>query len=415
MADPGRRLSPNLGAVLVLLILGVALLLWQRPWTATPEVDVEIPADAASVLTEQFRALSGADSESAFVGAAGLSASARTLAHQIWDARDALGATGVELRYISGGEVPDRPDGSTEATVEVSWTPADDSAFAGGAGHQATVAFRVAPQKDGHFAIEGVRPVEGALPLWLAGTVEAERQSGAVVIRVDGGDPALPVESMATAARATVARVVPGVTGEVTIVSPHTQEQMARLVGQKASEVAQIAAVTTGLDGRSGEAAGTVIVLNPAVFATMDRRAAQVVMTHEATHLLTGAVGSRAETWVVEGFADFVALHDDSAPLSLSAGQILAEVKDGKGPDHLPTADDFGATSHGLGAVYESAWMVFRLLDEEHGDADVLSFYDAVLGGTSVEKALQASFGLSEKQLTAAWRTYLTKSASTVS
>ena len=59
----------------------------------------------------------------------------------------------------------------------------------------------------------------------------------------------------------------------------------------------------------------------------MDDRAQRVVMTHEATHVLTGIVRSHIELWVAEGFADYVALHDDTAPLSVSAGQILRKVK----------------------------------------------------------------------------------------
>ncbi len=209
--------------------------------------------------------------------------------------------------------------------------------------------------------------------------VAVERTAGSVVIRVDGGDAELPVESMAMTARTAVGRVVPGTKGEVTVVSPHTQQQMAQLVGQPLDQVRQIAAVTTRLDGRGGSSADTVIVLNPPVFSTMDRRAAQIVLTHEATHLLTHAVGTRAESWVVEGFADFVALHDDSAALSVSAGQILGEVNAGRAPKHLPTATDFDAEGHGLGAVYESAWMIFRMLGERYGDARVVEFYRAVL------------------------------------
>ncbi len=126
-------------------------------------------------------------------------------------------------------------------------------------------------------------------------------------------------------------------------------------------------------------------------------------------------MGTRAETWVVEGFADFVALHDDSASLSLSAGQILAEVKADKGPTRLPTAADFSASKHGLGAVYESAWMIFRMLSGRFGDAKVETFYARVLGGTPLDQALSSSFGLTSARLTSDWRAYLSKSASTVS
>ena len=104
----------------------------------------------------------------------------------------------------------------------------------------------------------------------------------------------------------------------------------------------------------------------------MDARAAQVVVSHEATHLLTGALGTDGEEWVAEGFADFVALHDDDAPLSLSAGQVLRQVKKDGAPKALPSPSDFGQGEPRLGAVYESAWMVFRMLGERHSDAAIL-------------------------------------------
>src|SRR5699024_1664909 len=89
-------------------------------------------------------------------------------------------------------------------------------------------------------------------------------------------------------------------------------------------------------DDDSGAPAKTAPVLcNPEVFATMDDRAAQVVMTHEATHALTGAIGRSAPQWVIEGFADWVALHDDSADLSQSAGQILQRVAEEGPPQQL--------------------------------------------------------------------------------
>lgn len=395
--------------------MGAALLVWQRPWQESEDPVVGIPADASSQLTDQFRTLTAAGSESAFAAAAGTSRDAKAFARQVWRAREALGADAVELRYVGGGDVADRSDGSAQATVDVSWRAGDEIGLSDITVHTSSVAFRVAPQDDGRFSVIGATPREGALPIWLAGELRVERGSGAVVIRVDGGDAELPVESMATAARSAVGRVVPGTKGDVTIVSPHTQDQMARLVGQPIDQVRQIAAVTTRLDGRGGTSADAVIVLNPAVFSTMERRAAQVVLTHEATHLLTDAVGTRAESWVVEGFADFVALHDDSAPLSVSAGQILAEVKAGRGPTELPGSADFDAEGHGLGAVYESAWMIFRMLGERYGDARVVGFYDAVMAESRLDDALATSFGLTATQLTAEWRDYLAKSASTVS
>jgi hypothetical protein len=395
--------------------MGAALLVWQRPWQESDDTVIRIPAGASSKLTAQFRTLTEANSESAFVAAAGSSRAAETFARQAWRAREVLGASAVELRYVSGGEVADRADGSALATVDVSWRAEDMIGLNNTTVHTSSVAFRVAPQADGGFSVVDASPREGALPIWLSGKVAVERSAGSVVIRVDGGDAQLPVESMSAAARTAVARVVPGTKGDVTVVSPHTQDQMARLVAQPVDQIRQIAAVTTRLDGRGGTSADTVIVLNPVVFSTMDRRAALVVLTHEAAHLLTDAVGTRAESWVVEGFADFVALHDDSASLSVSAGQILAEVKAGRTPKRLPTAADFDAESHGLGAVYESAWMIFRMLDERYGDSAVVAFYESILDGAELADAVARSFRLTTDQLTDEWQDYLAKSASIVS
>ncbi|MRJ77823.1 hypothetical protein GEV29_14865 [Aeromicrobium sp. SMF47] len=416
MAERSQRPSPNAAAALVLVLLVGALVLWQRPWsegTGRPGV-VPIPADAPARLTAQLRELSAASTEADFVAAAGDLDRGRSFGRRTWASLRALDARDVSWRYISGGDVADRSDGSARMVAEVSWRPGPDSRLDGGELHRAAVAFRVQPQDDGGLSIVDAAPRTGLLPIWLAGAVTVEEAPGSVVLTVDGGDQQLPVADMVDTARQAVERTVPRGRDDVVVVSPRTQAQMADIVGQRVADVRQIAAVTTRLD-RSTESSAPVIVLNPAVFATMDRRAAQVVLAHEATHQLTRAVGSPAQSWVVEGFADYVALRDDTAPLSVSAGQILAQVRAGTVPRSLPTSADFDGASHGLGAVYESAWMIFRLLDRDHGRAAVVRFYGSVLAGTPVDTALRDVFGLTEDELTARWRDYLTKSASTVS
>lgn len=395
-------------------MLAAALLLWQRPWqSSTSDEVVPVPDDAASLLTHQFRALSDADTRQAFIAAAGSGSSARTFATDAWDARDELDVASVELRYLHGGEVSDRADGSTVAQVEVSWRAGQNSAVTGTSVRDATVDFRLDPRHDGTFAIRSASAGDQPLPLWLAGRIAVEQSAGTRVITVDGGVPDIDAATMARVARERVREVMPGVHADLTIVSPHTEALTADLVGEKQRDIAPIAAITTTVDGRTRSA--RVIVLNPAQFATMDQRAAQVVVSHEATHLLTGAIGRGGEAWAIEGFADFVALHDDTAPLSLSAGQALRQVKENGAPKTLPSADDFGRADHGLGAVYESAWMIFRMLGERHDDATIVRFYRDVLSGTDVSKAVRKAFDLSIHQLTAQWRDYLTKSASTVS
>jgi len=401
----------------VLGLLAVALLLWQRPWQGDAPSDdgvVALPADASSQLTTQLRGLSEAASEEDFVAASGDLPEAKAFGRRTWEALQAVAMPGASFRYISGGEVADRADGSATAVAEVAWQPSEQSGLDPAVTHRSTVELRVAPERDGTFSVVGAGPSSSNVPVWLIGDVDVDSGDGRVVLRVDGGDAALPVEDMASTARAAVEQLVPDARGGLTIVSPRTQAQMAEIVGQPVDAVAQIAAITTGLDGDTATR-DAVVVLNPAVFATMDRRAAQIVLSHEATHALTPVVGTAAPNWVVEGFADFVALHDDTAALSVSAGQVLAEVRAGRTPPTLPTDADFGSTQHGLGAVYESAWMIFRMLGEDHTDDDVVAFYERVIGGEDVGRALGTSFGLTLDELTGDWRAYLTKSASTVS
>jgi hypothetical protein len=403
-------------AAIVLAVLAAALLAWQQPWRVGPTDDrtATIPRDASTRLTMQLRELSDATSEKQFVAATGDLPAARTFGRRTWRSLSAVAQPGATFRYVSGGEVADRADGSAAATVDVSWKAAARSGLDPEVTRRSTVQLRVAPGPDGDLSLVGAGRDDGGVPLWLLGAVTVDLEPGRSVVRIGVGDDAVPIDEMVTAARAAVQRTVSGVTGDLTVISPHSQAQMAALVGQDDKAVAQIAAVTTGIDGDTSSA-DPVVVLNPAVFATMDRRAAQVVLTHEATHALTSAVGTTAANWVVEGFADYVALQDDKAPLAVSAGQILAQVRAGQVPRALPTDADFGSTQHGLGAVYESTWMIFRMLGEQHPRADVVAFYRDVIGGEPVDRALESRFGLSVDRLTTDWVAYLTKSASTVS
>jgi hypothetical protein len=397
------RLTANLAAVGLLLALVAGVLAWQRPWASsdgsgTPST---IPADARARLARQFQELTDAPSREAFVRAAGDSEFARRAAGDIWDARRALDVQDVTFSYRRGGEVPDRADGSTSARVKVSWR--DGSS---------TVRFRLAPSADGYDVVTVSKYGDNPLPVWLAGRVDVERASGATVITLDGGDDDIDAVALARHAASTVHRLVPAARGRLTLVLPHMPTTTAAVLGRPTRAVAQIAAVSTALGGAKGAPA---VVLNPKLFGAMDDRAQRVVMTHEATHVLTGIVRRHIELWVAEGFADYVALHDDTAPLSVSAGQILRKVKADGAPKTLPSAKDFDESTHGLGAVYEAAWMIFRMLGEQHGDPAVRGFYADVAGGQTVNDAARRWFGTSVAGITADWRRYLTKSASTVS
>lgn len=413
-----RRPSANTTAALVLVGVALAVLLWQRPWSGGSEAPadvVAIPDDARVVLADQLTALSRATTEQEFVAAAGEGSRARTFAERAWQAREALSVTDVSLRYVSGGDVADRADGSTLATVEVSWRAGDASPVAGTSVRSTQVGLRLDPRDDGTFAVRGAAAVGDRLPLWLAGDVRVQSAGDAVrVVSIDGGVPDLDALAAARTADRTVRATVPEADGRLTVIAPRSRATTAALVGQSQEDVAAIAGVTTTVDGSTGTA--RVVVLNPDLFVGMDARARQVVITHEAAHLLTGAVGTSMVTWVAEGFADYVALRDDDAPLAVTAGQILAQVRADGPPDALPDAQAFAsAGGHGLGAVYESAWLVFEMLADETSNDRIVAFYEDVRDGGDVADAARERLGLSVEQITARWRAYLEKSASTVS
>jgi hypothetical protein len=397
-----HRLTANVAAVGLLLALVAGVLAWQRPWMSADGPGTSaVPADARALLTRQFQELTEARSRSAFVAAAGDSAPAQQAAGDIWDARRALDVADVTFAYQRGGEAPDRADGSTSAEVDVSWR-----------GGSSTVRFRLAPAADGFDMTSTSAYGKEPLPVWLAGRVAVERTADATVVTLDGGDDDIDAGALAQRAARTVHRLVPDAQGRLTVVVPATSSTTAAVLGRSRSAVAQIAAVSTALGGPKGTPA---VVVNPTLFGDMDGRAQRIVMTPEATHVLTGLAGHRVELWVAEGFADYVALHDDEAPLSVSAGQILRKVRADGAPKALPSAEDFDESTHGLSTVYEAAWMAFRMLGEQHGDAAVRGFYTDVVNGRMVDGAARQWFGKSVDGITADWRRYLTKSASTVS
>lgn len=393
--------SPNLIALLVLLLLAAGALLWNQPWADEPP-GLAFPDRPRQQLAAQFAQLSRAADEPGYADAA-VSAS---FGRRLWHARDALDVTAATFEYVRGATAVDRSDGTALAVVQVTWTEGVRSVFGRG-NHATTVGVRVRP--DGaRFAMLGVESVDRAVPPWLAGAITRSRGDGVDLVRVDGGGSDLLLRDLELAAAA-VRSVVPHVSASLVVVAPKTVDQSAALVGQQASDISQIAAITTRLGGNPD--LPSAIVLNPEQFRTMDAHAQQVVLTHEATHQLTNAVGRDGESWVVEGFADFVALHDDKRPVTDNAGQALAAVREDGPPKALPTRSDYANSAQGLGALYEATWLIFRMLGEQHGDAAVITFHGAVLGGTPVEEALADAFGTSTAQLTSDWQAYLTKLA----
>jgi hypothetical protein len=193
---------------------------------------------------------------------------------------------------------------------------------------------------------------------------------------------------------------------------PDSVEQLNRAIGAAPGTYDSIAAVTASADGSQAPDSSVHVFINPAVYGGLGEDAAQVVMTHEAVHVVTSAPLSQgAELWLLEGFADYVALRDTTLPISRTAGQVIAQVRADGVPERLPDRAAFDSRAAHLGAVYESAWLVCVTLAERGGEDALVRFYDAVVAGGDLDEFLERHFGWSIEQLTTAWQARLARIA----
>ncbi len=159
------------------------------------------------------------------------------------------------------------------------------------------------------------------------------------------------------------------------------------------------------MDGTIAPDSEVHVFVNPDVYDDLEPVGGQVVISHEATHLATGApLTSGVPLWLLEGFADYVALHAVDLPITTTAGQIIQQVRADGAPDHLPGQPEFDQADSHLGAAYESAWVACLVLADAGGqDALVRSTSRSREAATSTAGSQQL-FGLTEAELTARWR-----------
>jgi hypothetical protein len=146
------------------------------------------------------------------------------------------------------------------------------------------------------------------------------------------------------------------------------------------------------------------VFLNPQVFDGLGPRGAQVVVSHETTHVATDATFAQVPTWLLEGFADYVALAHAGIPVDTAASQILARIRKDGPPDHLPTSAELDPTATGLGATYEEAWLAARFLAQEYGEGKLVAFYGKVSDGEPVADAFRRILGTTEAAFVRRWR-----------
>lgn len=244
-------------------------------------------------------------------------------------------------------------------------------------------------------------------PLWLAGPVSVVRTPESLLV-VAAAEPGR-YRSLVPNALRQVRRTLPDWGGGIVVEVPRDRAGLEAAVQSHPGQYDNIAAVTTTADGSLSTDAPVRVFVNPTVFGKLKTRGALVVMSHETTHVATGATFASMPTWLLEGFADFVALRDAGVPVALAARQILSQIRKDGLPRGLPTSEDLDPTAIGLGATYEEAWLACRFLGEEYGAERLVRFYRTVSGGARTSEAFRSVLGTTQREFVSRWRADLAR------
>jgi len=313
----------------------------------------------------------------------------------------ALHVADFSLRYVdASGAIA--PDGTWAADVATTWR------FAGFDHRTEHLEVRVRFARAGdRLRIAGIGGGDHRTPLWLSGPVEVRRSADSMVVVDGSAEQAGRLAALARRAVPQVQRVLPSWRGGLVVEVPASQAGLDAALGVRPGAYDGIAAVTTSVDGSRSRRSPSHVFINPQVFDPLRPRGAQVVLTHEATHVATDAATSAAPIWLVEGFADYVALSSQRLPLTTTAARIIALVHRTGTPSHLPGPREFRAGAKDLEARYESAWLACRLLARDGGTGALVGFYRAMDRGGELGPELRRWFGLTPAAFTRQWRTLL--------
>ena len=391
----------------LLVVLG--LVVWRvldDPYVATPGADpgaapTARPGQAAAALADLEVAISRGDA----AAAAALApeddpAAARRLRDVVENAED-LGLEGVTLRYVDQDGGTD-PQGAWRAVVDVTWQVAGfDPAPARS---EVVFALRNVAAGDERVAVTAAGVAGGRAPLWLTDDLRVRRTDSRVVAVAGSARDLARYDRLARRAVPVVQRVLPGTGRGLVVEVPRTAAGLDAALGVDEGTYADVAAVTTSPDGEVVDGGPLHVLVNPAEMDRLEPVGAQVVMSHEAVHALTRAPTSRAPLWLVEGFADYVALRDVDLPDTTLAAQVVDQVRESGVPEALPGPTDLGVGAPYLGAAYEAAWLATRELARAGGQDALVELYRSAGAGEDFAAALREVAGISQAELTRRWR-----------
>ncbi|MPZ96061.1 MAG: hypothetical protein GEU96_14410 [Propionibacteriales bacterium] len=409
MTTTSRRTGVWVAAVVLALVGAIGVLVGSRDTgsrgaavpepTATNDPQTQRAADAESALFAVEQAVADADRQ-AFTNAFDPGAESR--AAGFYSMLRRLPLSTYTLRFVSPAGGSTGTADRWAADVEARW--AIDGYDERPVSTEVRVTFT--GEGDDTRVVDIARSTGERIPEWLLGQASVRKAGSALVI---SANPRLTERIDAQARRAVddVQDVVTDWPGRLVVVVPRDAAQLEGVLASEPGHYDEIAAVTTTADDASDADAPVRIVLNPAVYQDLGTTGSQVVLSHEATHAATGAAATDAPLWLVEGFADYVALVDAPVSVEVAASQIIGQVRKSGVPKQLPSKDDFATRSGRLGASYEAAWLVCRMVADQRGEAALLRLYESALESGDVDAALADTLDSDVPMLTRQWRDYL--------
>jgi uncharacterized protein YukE len=256
--------------------------------------------------------------------------------------------------------------------------------------------------------VSGVR--QAALtrrPIWMLGWLTVPRGPETVTAATTPAT-ARQVQNLLEQANRDVRAVDRSWQGSLVAYVPSDQRGFDSMVEGYPGQYDHIAGVASSVDGSAADGSAQMIAINPAIFATLSAAGRRVLMTHEATHLATNATSSRAPDWLVEGFADYVAIRAAGVPAGLVAGPALGQLGEGLLRD-LPSDADFSERDpdHQQQA-YALSWLAVRMLAQRYGERHLISFYHAALASPErLDQLLRTHLSTSLDEVTRQWRRLL--------
>ncbi len=378
-----------------------------RPPAELQEAAVDQDEVAKVLLKDMVDALTtGSKADARDLAVRGDKAAARELVEMHGNVRR-LGITDLSLRYVDENASQDAsisprlPTRAWVGDVQARWRMRGHD----GADSVMKVTMTLRETRDGA-AFVSVRDDYGSTaPLWFLDRLAVERSRGFLVMVA--GDDVGQYGELAEQAAIDVRKVLPFWRGSLVVEAPDSERILDRVLNSEDGSHGAIAAVTTPVDGSSEDGAPVHIFVNPPVFGRLGEQGAQIVMSHEAAHVALEAATASMPIWLIEGFADYVALADVDLPVEVTASQILERVKIDGVPGRLPGPDDFESRNTALGASYEAAWLACRLIGEKYGEARLIRFYERSDRDSGTGDAFRDILGTTEAEFTAEWRDYL--------